>query len=529
MIKKFQRLVSQYAKATHLRIAMADISFTFPESCIYPCLSVRIEGFGLINPLEGRTVATLPEVHLALYQGASIIYHEAVVIEDFDGETYFCRDHLFRLFTLRNDAKKNDQELLQLLYKTYTNSLYGKLAQGIRERKMYNTREGNTKRLPKSAITNAFYASMTTGLIRAALSSILVALDELIKEGHDYKIVSATTDGLLYGVGEAKLSVADTLEMGKLSEKYSSIAEALECGFKKFRPFHDIDPVLNKRLLKFPSLRLLEISHEAWEDPEYIEVKHVANQILNVKTRGQVGLYVADGKSICTILAKAGHKVGGSKDDQAQWMIDHYEDDEISKYEFQRLSSIQDVISDTNPIDDLVSVTEKRKISLDYDYKRHPVNATDTAPHKDVNQFRKYRQSVDYLRRLNQRGSIDAVDYKFRLAKQNVRKTGSNSEFCIRHILRALVHGVKPFERPTLSYARLAILLQEYKVTLSKLKHAKDATFTPNMISDTVGNRAFIRAVLKKLGYKTETNFKEFLELLLHKKISNPEDVQYLD
>jgi len=528
MIQYFQKLLKEYDEAIHLPIAMADISFTFPEDCLYPCLSVKIEGFGLINPLEGRTVATLPEVHLALYQGASIVYHEAVAIESYNG-AYFCRTHLLRLFNLRNEAKKNDQELLQLLYKTYTNSLYGKLAQGIRERKMFNTREGNTKRLPKSPITNSYYASMTTGHIRAALSSILVALDELIKEGHDYKIISATTDGLLYGVGEAKLSVADTLDMEKLSVKHSSIAEALGNGFKKFQAFHDIDPVLHERLLKFPSIRLLKISHEAWNDPEYIEVKHVANEVLNVKTRGQVGMYVDGDTSICTILAKAGHKVAGDKDEQAQWMMEHYEDEVIEGYEFQRLSSIQDIISDTNPIDDLVSVTEKRKISLDYDYKRHPVNATDTAPHKDVNQFRKYRQSVDYLRRLNQRANVDAVDYKFQLAKQNVRKTGSNSEFCIRHILRALLQDVKPFERPQLTYSRLATLLREDHVNLSKIKHAKDTVFTPNMVSDTSGNRAFIRKVLKKLGYKTQNNYKDFLELLLHKKISNPEDVRYLD
>jgi len=120
---------------------------------------VKIDDFGLINPLEGRTVATLPEIHLACYLKAEITYCSAVVIynypfadENEDGG-YMCREHLFRLYTLRNDAKKSDKELLQQLYKTYSNSLYGKLSQGISERRMYNTRDGATKRLPKSAIT----------------------------------------------------------------------------------------------------------------------------------------------------------------------------------------------------------------------------------------------------------------------------------------------------------------------------------------------------------------------------------------
>lgn len=52
----------------------------------------------------------------------------------------------------------------------------------------------------------------------------------------------------------------------------------------------------------------------------------------------------------------------------------------------------------------------------------------------------------------------------------------------------------------------------------------------PFMIQDTTGNRSHIRKILKALGYpKTNSNYAEFLELLLHKRISNPEVVSYLD
>lgn len=528
MLKQFQNLLDNYETATHLPIALADISFKFPADCLYPCLSMKLDDFGLINPLEGRTVATLPEIHLALYQGADIIYHDVVVIEDYSDD-YVFREHLYKLYLLRNEAKENDQELLQQLYKTYSNSLYGKLAQGIRERKMYNTRDGMTKKLPKSNITNSYYASMTTSLIRAALSSILVALDELIKEGKNYKIISATTDGLLYGIDESKVSIEDTLNIKDKKYTYESLLDAFQDGYKKFNPFDKVDPVLSERLLKFPSLRLMKLSHEAWNDPTYIEIKHVANEITNIKTRGQVGLYTDDESSITTILAKAGHSLDGDKDEQATWMLEHYEDDEITQYEFTTLSNIQDIVSETNPVDDLVSLPQKRKISLDYDYKRYPVNANDTKPHKNVNQFMKYRQSMGYLRRLNQRATVDAVEYKYNLAQQGIRKTGSNREFVIRHILRALLHGVKPFRVPTLSRTKLAFLLQEFGVTVSKLGHAKESVFTPYMVSDTSGNRALIRKVLRKLEIRTRTNYKNYLDLLLHKKITNTEDVCYLD
>lgn len=528
MLEHFKNLLNHYETATHLPIALADIDFEFPPDCLYPCLSMKLDDFGLINPLQGRTVATLPEIHLALYQRATIHYYKTVVIEDYSDD-YVFRDHLYKLYELRNEAKANDQELLQQLYKTYSNSLYGKLAQGIRERKMYNTRDGMTKKLPKSNITNSYYASMTTGLVRAALSSILVALDELIKEGHNYKIISATTDGLLYGIDESKVSIEDTLNMSDKKYTYDSLLEAFKDGYKKFNPFDIVDPVLSERLLKFPSLRLMKLSHEAWEDPTYIEVKHVSNEITNIKTRGQIGLYTDDEGSVTTILAKAGHSLDGDKDEQASWMLEHYEDDEITQYEFTTLSNIQDIVSETNPVDDLVSLPQKRKISLDYDYKRYPANAHDTKPHKNINQFMKYRQSMGYLRRLGQRATVDAVEYKYNLAEQGVRKTGSNREFVLRHILRGLLHGVKPFKKSALSRTKLAFLLQEFGVTTSKLGHAKESVFTPYMISDTTGNRALIRKVLRKLEIRTRTNYKNYLDLLLHKKITNTEDVCYLD
>lgn len=537
MLEQFKTLLDEYNQATHLQIALADISFSFPATCKYPSLSVTVDEFGLINPLEGRTVATLPEVHLALYQGAQITYHDVVVLEEYqDSESeifkesqFAFREHLYNLYSLRNEAKRNNEELLQQLYKTYSNSLYGKLAQGINKRTMFNTRDGASKRLPKSNITNAYYASLTTGLIRAALSSVIVAIEELIQEGHDYIIISATTDGCLYGIDNSKLSIEDTINKDDKTYNYNNIHEALSNGYKKFISFETVDPVLAKRLLKFPSLRLLKISHEAWNDAEYIEVKHVANRVLNFKTRGQVGHYDSEAGSTCTILAKAGHKISGTKNEQAQWILDHYRDEKIQKYRFTTLSSVRDIIDENIVIDDLVSLPQERVISLDYDYKRHPVSDSDTAPHKDINQFTKFRQSASYLKNLGERASINAVDYKYKRAEQGIRKTGSNKKFVARHILRGLLQGVKPFKNPDMSYARLAILLQEYGVNISQIKHAKSTKFTPNMVEDTSGNRVIIRQILRLLNYKTRTNYKNFLKLLLHQKITNADQISYLD
>lgn len=472
MIEKFKILVDNFLLDTHLRIALADVDFSFPPDCKYPNLSVRIEGFGLINPLEGRTVATLPEIRLAKYLGAEIIYHEAIVLVDYDlpiditedreEKSYVFRTHLRNLFNLRSTAKKNNQELLQQLYKTYSNSIYGKVAQGIAPKSSYNTREGGTKKLPKSSITNSYYASMITGLIRAALSELLVAIDELINEGYNYKIISATTDGLIYGVDENVLKIEDVLDTVNESYTYSTVYEALSNNYKKFKPFEVVDPILTKKIKDFPSLQLLKLSHEAWDDFEYIEIKHIANRILNFKTRGQVGFYKDNLNSVCTILAKAGHKIAGTPDEQAEWIIKHFNDTKIEDYTFSTLASIKDILNEESPIEDIVSLPQKRIISLDYDFKRAPINGCDTAPHKDINQFMKYRQSAEYLKRFKQRATVDAVDYKFQRAKQNVRLTGSNKAFCVRHILRGLVHKIKPFGDIGMTYNAIASALREF-------------------------------------------------------------------
>ena len=526
MKKRFQELLKEYDTTKSLPIAMADITFKFPKSCLYPCLNINMD-FGLVSPLGGRTVATLPEIHLALYLGATIQYHEVVVIET--GDKYLFKEHLHELITLRAEAKETDQELLQQLYKTYANSLYGKLAQGIRDRKMFSTRDGTTKPLPKSKITNPYFASMTTGLIRAALSEMLVAIQELIDEGYDYKIISATTDGLLYGVNPDIVPEENLFNIDELSKQYETIAEALKAGYKKFQPFGKVDPLLYERLMTFPSLRLLKYSHELWDDDTFIEIKHMANTVTNVKTRGQIGLYKTDVETICTLLAKAGHKVPGDKDEQAQWMLDHYDDPDIQIYKYTRLSNIQAILDENDPIEDLVSVHEERKISLDYDYKRKPVNANDTVAHSDVDEFTKYRQSCNYVRRLGRRATVNAVEYKHHLAEQGVRKVGSNKEYCARHVIRALMNEVKPFKKLNMTYGELARLLNEFKVNISKVKRAKKEIFSPYTVSDTTANRACIRKILRLLGYQTRTNYKNFLELLLHKDISNPEDVKYLD
>ncbi len=286
MIEKFKKVLEEF-DGTRLPIAFADVTFTFPSNTVYPNLCVSHVKYGLLNPLEGRTVATITEIHLALYLGATIEYHEAFVVDSLNDGFYVFREHLRFLIMARDEAKKVDDELLQQMLKLYVNTLYGKLAQGITPKKNFDLRDGDTKELGASLVTQPYFAAMITGTLRAGLSALLVAMDELNKEGHSYVPISATTDGVLYQVGDKNGVKFEQC----LKNESADVFETIKGGGDIFKPFAQADPVLYTKLQEFPVLRLLQRSRKAWDMDEYIEIKHAVNRVLNIKTRGQVGAY----------------------------------------------------------------------------------------------------------------------------------------------------------------------------------------------------------------------------------------------
>lgn len=285
MIKLFKEKVAEF-DGTELVIAVADITFEFPDTTLYPNLCVHHKDYGLISPLSGRTLATLPEIHLALRMGCKIIYHDAFVINSKDEFVY--GGHLKKLIDDRNQAKKDGNKLMDQMLKLYVNTLYGKVAQGISVKKGYDLREEGTKELGTCAVSQAYFATMITGVLRAALSALLAAITELNKEGYNYLPISATTDGMLYGVApECGIDFRDVVR----DEFHDDIFSAIESGDNVFKPFAEVDPVLFNKLQEFPVLRMLQQSRASWGYDEFIEIKHAVNEVLNVKTRGQAGAY----------------------------------------------------------------------------------------------------------------------------------------------------------------------------------------------------------------------------------------------
>lgn len=270
MIEKLKKAVECF-DGSFLLIGCGDVTFRFPNTCLYPCLSMRHEKYGLIQPLDGRTVATIPELNLALKMGAALTYHDGFVLDDLliDEKPFpLFREHNFALMKRRNGAKADAKagidvsgnELLQNYLKTYVNSLYGKTGQGIRRTSSYSLKDGYSKVMPYSQITNPFYAMMITGTVRAALASVVHAIDSLKQDGLGYEVYSATTDGVLY---KAPLtSIHDVLDDAIIQDKYEgSVHKAFKMGKHDFyKSYAAADPMLYAKLKEYPAIVLLEKS-----------------------------------------------------------------------------------------------------------------------------------------------------------------------------------------------------------------------------------------------------------------------------
>jgi len=227
-------------------------------------------------------------------------------------------------------------------------------------------------------------------------------------------------------------------------------------------------------------------------------------------------------KFICTLLAKVGHKLDGDKTTQALILEREFYATEINTYIMKRLSTIQDILSKPNDINDLVMLESVRKFSLDYDYKRKPLADGTTVPHTDMKEFARYHGSCNHIRaKLHKRATPELVEYYQLRSKQNVRQRGGNKQDCIKHFIRALIQNVHPFDKSGLTYREIANKLFPHGVTENDLKNANRKPFVSNVVFNNGTNRSLIRAMLKSLNVATTDNYAKYIDLLVHQGISN--------
>jgi hypothetical protein len=171
-------------------LGFARLRFRFPASTPFPCLPVRApHGYGLIYPLEGVTSATAAEIAVAARMGAQLDILHGVVVPWVDDDTRPFETVIDD--TGRRRAEHAEGTLLAKLWKQVANTIYGKIAQAVRSRMVYNSRDGGRHPLPPSEITCPYHAAYITGLIRALMSEILADLPV------HRSVVAVTTDAIL--------------------------------------------------------------------------------------------------------------------------------------------------------------------------------------------------------------------------------------------------------------------------------------------------------------------------------------------
>lgn len=317
-------------------MGFAQVEFEFPSNTRYPSLPIRTDKYGLVYPLKGISWCTSHELVVAHNMGAKIRIKQGYVIPWADDNQYVFRAFMQKVRAKRKEYKATGNVFYEKLWKEIGNSLYGKTAQGLRNNKTgFDIFLQYSKKLPPSAITNAYYASYTTGLARALMFELMVSISD------NYEVASVTTDGFLTN---APMNEID------LNGPISSL-------------FRDFFRAMNGDT-----------------DEEILEEKHRVKQLISMKTRGQLTSIPIDQNPV---LARAGVQVkfddnhtslGSLKLDQNAYMLDLYLNREPGqKHTRKSLVSQREMFTHQT---DMVSVESEQRLNLEPDFKRNLCNPT---------------------------------------------------------------------------------------------------------------------------------------------------------
>lgn len=352
---KFSKKVADYGPQT---LGFACVSFKFPQSVRYPTMPVRTVN-GLVFPIEGTTNCGAPEIAIAKDLGATLTIHHGVIIPTDNAVKvfgHFIKDCLAK----RKQHPKGS--LNNLFWKEVANSTYGKTAQGLREKRVYDMRDRQTKPLPPSKITNPFFAAYITSFVRAVLGEIINSLPQSVL------VFSCTTDGFLTNSTDAQMKRAQT---GRLAKLFAATRKDMT------------------------------------GEPAVLEKKHSIRMPLGWRTRGQATLKEGPEKpgekDFHIVLAKGGIYTRGEYDtEQAKNQL-------ITGMFFKRQPSdqihmeVKTGIRDMVDFDsDLVDKKVTRRLNMEFDWKRVPYAAGNsevynhivfsTSPWQSVEQFQKVRE-----------------------------------------------------------------------------------------------------------------------------------------
>ena len=449
-------------------LGFAWVHFCHPEAVRYPVLPVRHERLGVVFPRSGESYCTASEIEVALALGCQIEVLHGVIYRWKSGD-----DRIFEPFTKRIRelrAAHPKGSLPEQYAKLLGNSCYGKTAQGLRDKRVFESRTMKTQKLPHSKITNASMAAHTTGFVRAVLAEILNSIPAHLQ------VVSVTTDGFLTTAGLAELDLT-----GAMTRRYQALCERVA-----------------------PGTRMLEC-------------KHQVSQLIPFKTRGQLTVQpYGDGD---VVLAKAGVSPPVPREEHNAYMLDLF------------LKRVPRQKTQTHPFTsmreqwtkdaDVLRKTQDVTLNMEFDMKRCPVNPSmrsasgaehlvfETLAWPTASEGERARAYFDGWRRQNCLKTLDDYQrwqehYQFAGArakrqKAGARGTGINATaegavgLARRGFLRAYAQGAWGLTR-TMSYPQLATWLtaQGYSTKADEVKNAKRFTLVEGVVPDSPQVRALL-------------------------------------
>lgn len=308
----------------------AYVNFQFPDDCKFPCIPVRHEG-SLIFPLKGEDIpACGPDLLAAYYMGAKIFVKKGITPQAKMPLRTSCGMIFKDLIEKRAEAKRiygkksPEQELLKLS----TNSIYGKMAQGVISKTSYSPIFKDHEDIGISVITNPCISAMATSIVRATL---FLAIYQLDLQG--YKTFSVTTDGFITNAPE---NVVKNLDL---------------YNFKGF---------LSKTRLGLSG------------SPEIWEIKHEQAEFLNFCTRGNVAPTLG---GVCAHNSYKTGEIEDSLEDRKALIEAVLERSGPIPAEFIAWNTLKDIYENG---EDFSPVIVNRFLRMDYDFKRKPINPENT-------------------------------------------------------------------------------------------------------------------------------------------------------
>lgn len=342
-----------------------------PQTCMFPPVAVPVHvgtTCGLVAPLKLREVyITAPEAYAVLAMGGRVFAHEwvtpALARNKNMSVRYTMAEVMSSLVTDRSSAKHlfGKGSVSDKTMKLIANAMYGKIAQGLQESTAFDAGLKISTPKPISSVTNVVLAAMATAGPRAFLSLVMQMCHV-----NKHEVYSVTTDGFI------STATADEamrfMNENELCRRWVSYIETIRSGLTR--------------------------NEEGGSNPVWLECKHENPEgFMNIATRMNIAPNV-DG--VCAHTGyKSEHK---SKSIELRKEVIEKVISRTGQVETftRQASSLRDlVLSRLLPLK--IERTDK-KIAMDYDYKRKPVNP-------EMIDFEAFGNSYSYLH-------FDSVPYE---------------------------------------------------------------------------------------------------------------------